>query len=44
MVFREVTPTDDPDNTALNLTNILDYEIMNSTDTILQARKWNVLF
>jgi hypothetical protein len=38
MVFREVTPTDDPDNTALNLTNILDYEIMNSTDTILQAR------
>ena len=38
MVFREVTPTDDPDNTALNLTNILDYEIKNSTDTILQAR------
>ena len=25
MVFREVTPTDDPDNVALNLTNILDY-------------------
>ena len=39
MVFREVTPTDDPDNVALNLTNILDYSIQNSTDTILQARE-----
>ena len=38
MVFREVTPTDDADNVALNLTNILDYSIQNSTDTILQAR------
>lgn len=38
MIFREVTPTDDPDNVALNLTNILEYQIMNSTDTILQAR------
>lgn len=38
MVFREVTPTDDPDNAVLNLTNILNYEIKNSTDTILQAR------
>ena len=38
MVFREVTPTDDVDNVALNLTNILDYSIQNSTDTILQAR------
>ena len=38
MVFREVTPTDDPDNVGLNLTNILDYSIQNSTDTVLQAR------
>ena len=38
MVFREVTPNDDVNNVALNLTNILDYEITNSTDTILNTR------
>src|SRR6056300_266975 len=38
MVFREVTPNEDVDNVALNLTNILDYQIMNSTDTILNTR------
>ena len=38
MVFREVTPNEDVDNVALNLTNILDYEITNSTDTILNTR------
>ena len=38
MVFKEVTPTDDPDNVGLNLTNILEYQVQNSTDTILQAR------
>lgn len=38
MVFREVTPNEDIDNVGLNLTNILDYTIMNSTDTILNTR------
>lgn len=38
MVFKEVTPTDDPDNVGLNLTNILEYQVQNSTDTILQSR------
>jgi len=38
MVFREVTPNEDVNNVALNLTNILDYEITNSTDTILNTR------
>jgi len=38
MVFKEVTPNEDVDNIAQNLTNILDYQIMNSTDTILNTR------
>jgi len=38
MVFREVTPNDDVDNIGLNLTNILKYEVINSTDTILNTR------
>ena len=38
MVFKEVTPNDDIDNVGRNLTNILSYEIMNSTDTLLNTR------
>ena len=38
MVFKEVTPNDDIDNVGKNLTNILSYEIMNSTDTLLNTR------
>ena len=38
MVFKEVTPQDDIDNVGRNLTNILSYEIMNSTDTLLNTR------
>lgn len=38
MVFKEVTPNDDIDNVARNLTNILSYELMDSTDTILNTR------
>ena len=38
MVFKEVTPNDDIDNVGRNLTNILGYEIMNSTDTLLNTR------
>ena len=38
MIFKEVTPNDDIDNVGRNLTNILSYEIMNSTDTLLNTR------
>ena len=38
MVFKEVTPQDDIGNVGRNLTNILSYEIMNSTDTLLNTR------
>lgn len=38
MIFKEVTPNDDIDNVGKNLTNILSYEIMNSTDTLLNTR------
>ena len=38
MIFKEVTPNDDIDNVGRNLTNILGYEIMNSTDTLLNTR------
>ena len=38
MVFREVTPNEDVDNVGLNLTNILDYEQLNSTDTLFNKR------
>ena len=38
MVFKEVTPNDDINNVGRNLTNILSYEIMNSTDTLLNTR------
>ena len=38
MVFREVTLNEDVDNVGLNLTNILDYEQLNSTDTLLNKR------
>ena len=37
MIFKEVTPNDDIDNVGKNLTNILSYEIMNSTDTLLNT-------
>jgi hypothetical protein len=38
MVFKEVTPQDDIGNVGRNLTNILNYEITNSTDTLLNTR------
>lgn len=38
MIFKEVTPQEDIDNVARNLTNILNYEIMNSTDTLINTR------
>jgi len=38
MIFKEVTPNDDINNVGRNLTNILSYEIMNSTDTLLNTR------
>lgn len=38
MIFKEVTPNADVDNVASNLTNILDYSIKDSTDTIVNSR------
>ena len=38
MIFKEVTPNDDINKLGRNLTNILSYEIMNSTDTLLNTR------
>jgi hypothetical protein len=38
MIFREITPTDDPFNTAANLQNILSHEIIKSTDTLQNTR------
>ena len=44
MVFREVTLNEDVDNVGLDLTNILDYEQLNSTDTLDQQKVRYVQF
>jgi len=38
MVYRELTPSEDQTKTALNLSNILSYDVVSSRDTVLQAR------